>query len=69
MSASLRGSLNDLDVISLKRGENLNECGRRSDRRRERIESRGSRRRIHLLRLAKRENRSEVTKESERQIV
>lgn len=67
MSVSLRGSLNDVAVISLKRGENWNECHRRSDQRR--IESRGARRCIHLLRLARRENRSEVTKESEGQIV
>lgn len=35
MSAPLRGSLNDVNVISLKRGENWNECGQASGQWRE----------------------------------
>lgn len=68
MSAPLRGSLNDVNVISLKRGENWNECCHGGGRREEWIgvapeAAAGARRCIYSFRLAGGENRGEVKME------
>lgn len=70
MSAPLRGSLNDVNVISLKRGENWNECCHGGGRREEWIgvapeAAAGARRCIYSFRLAGGENRGEVKMEWE----